>query len=228
MVKRSRKEQNKNEITEIRKELKEIKNLLANLPLSKDNLGKKGLETPFLITFTDLIYGVVIAMGLSFIPSLLNSQKILCLILLGFAFILIFDDWYGEHFYGSKPILGNLWIYGDIAAFFIFFFYEYLSMKCSFFLLLAMSINGIRGIILDYIYFRRFPKESIEHSLVSISLKYAITFTGVYLLFFLIGLFGFQIHHFSTALILSTIGLWVLLRVIEDIAKRRIIRESMN
>lgn len=223
MRKEERNKHKENEIREIKKELKEIKTLLQEKKLREKIKLKNSLrtaKTPFLLTFTDLIYSVVIGIGLSFIPSLVNTQNLLSIILLSFVFLLIFDDWYGEHFYGMEPLPGNLWFFGDVAVFFIFFFYEYLSAMCSIFLLLAMALNGMRGIILDYFFLRESPRESLKHHLAKISLGYAIAFTAIYLSFSMI-IFYYRIYYFNKVLISIMIGLWASLRLIEDILKRR-------
>lgn len=178
-------------------------------------------RAPFIITFTDLIYGAIFGLGLSFFPSLLDEQKILSIVLLSFTLFLIFDDWHGEHFFAVTGVLGDVGMFGDITAIFIFIFYEYFSVNCSIFLLLAMSINGIRGLILDYFCLKVFPEDDIKYRSAIISLKYAIGFILTYLLFFTI-LVRLNIYQLDVISVIIVIILWLILRLIENTLKKKI------
>lgn len=186
---------------------------------------KQGTHEPFVITFTDLIYGATLGAGLSLLAAALDEFSAVGVVLVLFSFVVLIYDWYGEHFMTVGQPIGGITIVFDAAAMMIFFLCFYWGADASVFFPLALVGIGIRGLAYDIYCLWKFELDHEQRITIQAWTFYAAAFIVANLAFFcVVSLLADRKLTLSCSVAL--IAIWVLLSVLCEILIRFLKRSS--
>lgn len=141
---------------------------------------------PYIVTFTDLVYAALLSYGLDKLDQAL-SGNMPGSILVGYIILLMFYDWYGEHWLAVQRRVGTLSITLDIIALIIYFFLVYAGFASSIYYILLLAFRAFRGIVYNYILLKFEGNGEYKERLMSFNLSSSFMLIG-YLVMFSLGI----------------------------------------
>ncbi len=145
---------------------KQLIDELVELRQQKEALLKKKeqlrAERPYLISFTDLIYAILIGYGISLLHNSVVKERLLGVLFVVFVLILIIYDWYGEHFLSAQVKVGVIATIFDFFALLIYFGLLFFSALSSIFLFLFLAARALRGLAINFLLLASKPSQQQE------------------------------------------------------------------
>lgn len=163
------------------------------------NKGDK--EAPYLITFSDLIYGVLLGYGFSPLSEALRKGALGAVILLAFVFILLCDNWYGSHYVSIRYHPPHAAFTIHIMDMFSFFLMMYFASTQSVFLVLLIVVHALLGVVWNQAYLKVIPSKGFEMLSLRLWTKTALVLGAVFLSLFIV---------FYVFLNAKTLNLWMI------------------
>lgn len=164
------------------------------------------------VILSDIVYGVVIAVGFALLLDALRTHNATAVILLIWTYLLICDDWYGGHYLTAKYPYTQAIFFTDTLILLNFVMVAYLLSAGSVFSLLLLATYGCLAFAWNVCYLSICEEDSEQGNVLEIWKSGAVVLTSICASFFLIvWLLGFRMHSLVTALM--SVALWVNWRI---------------
>ncbi|MGB7062712.1 MAG: hypothetical protein WBF13_10245 [Candidatus Zixiibacteriota bacterium] len=176
------------------------------------------------IVFSDIMYGVVIGVGVNFLIHIIDSLSLNSIILLLWAYFLICDDWFGAHYMASHYSYSVLIFLIDIMLMLDFVFLIYFASKASIHIFLPIVIYPLLSFFWDSAYISICKGFSEEQKVLRIWRAGSVVLFAVYGI--LMGvLYVLKVDNLSLKQAAFTVWLWLAWRVVLTIVTHYKVRK---
>ena len=200
--------------------------MVTRKPSTTHNSEQGHHKQPYLITFTDLIYAILIGYGISLLHSSVIEQRIPSLFLEIFVLVLLVYDWYGAHLVGTQTRAPTASAILDFTALLIYFGLFISSALLSIYLFPFLAARAARGIVLNYLVLRTLPKRPEEIKLRVWNISSGAMFLA-YLTFFILAFFS-VITSTDTHLLMVAVIIWAISYILALLTETHLLRRDQQ